>query len=202
MLFNKTMSSSDTMGSKNYVKQGIEAKDLDGTTDDSAKDASKEKQRKLTRLIYPSLSIYETSFLTGAWIFILGYSWYLVYTVSRKYYPLFIKNGFMIKTWFNQFFSYQADFTDNEWNVFSGNLVYTIPWIVFHFIGSQLLRRTNKNLVPIFNVLLSMIYMGRVMGTKPTIWMFCQPFFMFIIHLMGSSLLVWFVALAFLIIPG
>ena len=194
------MSSIENMGSNNSTKVDVKMKESNLTEQKLTKEISKEKQKKLSRLIYPSLSIYETSFVTAAWIFILGYAWYLVYTVSRKYYPLFISDGFMITTWFNQFLSYQADYTDHEWNVFVGNLMYTIPWIIFHFIGSQLLRRANKNLVPIFNVLLSMIYMGRVMGTKPTIWMFFQPLFMFLIHLMGSSLLVWIVALAFLFI--
>ena len=182
---------------RNRLKEEESTTDIDYET---KKGKSLERQRRLIRLIYPSLTVYETSFLTAGWIFILGYAWYLVYTVSIKYYPLFLSDGYMIKTMFNPFLSYQSDYTDHEWNVFSRNLVYTIPWIIFHFGGSQLLRKTNKNLVPIFNVLLSMIYMGRVMGIKPTIWMFCQPLAMFIVHLMGSSLLVWMVALLFLFI--
>ena len=170
--------------------------------DDSESQKSQERQRRLSRLMYPSLSVFETSLLTASWIFILGYAWYLVYRVSRKYYRRFMNDGYLIETGLNSILpgDYYSDYTDHEWVVFSGNLLYTIPWIVFHLVGSQLLRKTNKSLVPIFNVLLTMIYMQRVMGTKPTIWMFCQPLAMFTIHLAGSSLLVWLCALVFLFI--
>jgi len=164
------------------MKNRSKEEEITQTNNETEKERSMERQRRLSRLIYPSLSIYEISFLTAGWIFILGYAWYLVYTVSREYYPSFLDSGFMIDTRFNPFLSYQSDYTDHEWNVFSGNLIYTIPWIIFHFGGSQLLRKTNKNLVPIFNVLLSMIYMGRVMGMKPRIWTFCQPLAMFVAH--------------------
>ena len=162
------------------------------------KDRCKDKKRRLASLIYPSLSVFETTFLTSTWIFIVLYSWYLVYLVSRKYYLHFINYGFMVKTQFNQFWSHLSDQTDQEWNVFSENLLYTIPWIMLHFVGSQLLRKTNKIVVPAFNVILSMIYMGRVMGMKPTIWMFFQPLVMFLVHLMGSSLWVWVMSFVFL----
>ena len=164
------------------------------------KQRSNMRQRKLRRLIYPSLSIYETSFLTAAWIFILGYAWYLVYLVSRKFYPAFLSDGMLEEGIFSQITSYQADNTDYEWAVFSQNMAYTIPWIMFHFVGSQLLRKGNKDIVPTFNVLLSLIYMVRVMGTMPTTWMCLQPLIMFFVHLTGSSTLVWLMAVVFLFI--
>ena len=195
------MSFNYIIGSNSSSKPDISPKDsTDMKNMYSRKEAKEVKERKLNQLIYPSLTIYETSFLSVAWIFILIYSWYLVYTVSRKYYLSFVNQGFMIETWFSQFLSYQSDFTDHEWNVSSWNLMYSIPWIFFHFFGSQILRKTNKNIVPIFNVLLSMIYMGRIIGIKQTIWILCQPLFMFVIHLMESSLLTWIVALTFLFV--
>ena len=56
------------------------------------------------------------------------------------------------------------------------------------------------DIVPTFNVLLSLIYMVRVMGLMPSIWLFVQPFVMFLVHLIGSSKLVWLMAFAFLFI--
>ena len=58
---------------------------------------SQEKVRKLTALIYPSLPIYETSLLIATWIFIIGYSWYLVYNASREYYHNLAVDGYMKK---------------------------------------------------------------------------------------------------------
>ena len=161
---------------------------------------SRIKEQRLTRLVYPSLSIYETSILTAGWIFIIGYSWYLVFLASRQYYLTFLNQGYLEEGFLSKFTQYPADTTDHEWFVFSQNMVYTIPWTVFHFFGSQLLRKCNKDIVPTFNVLLSLIYMVRVLGFMPAVWMCAQPFVMFCVHLIGSSKLVWLLAFAFLFI--
>ena len=172
--------------------------EITGEINQEEKEASKVKQYKLSRLIYPSLSIYEISFLTAAWIIFLGYEWYLVYLVSKTYYRKFLRDGYLEDGMFSKIIPYQADTSDYEWAVFSRNMMYTIPWILFHFVGSQILRKINQDSVPVFNVLLSAIHMGRVMGPMPTMWIFLQPLTMFITHLIGSSTLVWLMAGVFL----
>jgi len=36
------------------------------------------------------------------------------------------------------------DTTDDEWTVFSRTSIDLIPWLVCHFVGSQLLKKYNK----------------------------------------------------------
>ena len=58
----------------------------------------------------------------------------------------------------------------------------------------------EKKRLPTFNLLISIAYMIQVIGIRPTVWMFCQPLAMFVIHLSGSSFLVWITALLFLFV--
>ena len=189
------------MSSCDKAKSNSSAKDmkLEERTYSSAcptAEPSHEKIRKLAALMYPSLPTYETSLLTATWIFIIGYSWYLVYNASREYFHNLAVDGYMKETWFNHFTIFKFDSSDEEWNASSKNLIRTIPWIIFHFIGSQILRRSNDKFVPIFNVLLSIIHMTTVIRTKATIWIVIQPLFMFLIHLFGSPFLIWMAAIA------
>ena len=147
----------------------------------------------LERFIYPSLSTLETTLLIATWVIFILYVWYLAYRVSQKHYPGFLRQNLLVKTKFNQIIEHLADYGDREWNVFSGALTRRIPWILFHFLCSQLLRKWAKNILPLFNVLLSTTYLCTVIGCKPTIWLFCQPISMFLVHLSSSSLLVWMV---------
>ena len=147
----------------------------------------------LERFIYPSLSAFETILLIATWVIFILCSWYLAYRVSQKQYPRFLRQKLLVKTEFNQVIEHLADYGDREWNVFSDALTRRIPWILFHFLCSQLLRKWAKNSLPLFNVLLSTTYLCTTIGCKPTIWLFCQPISMFLAHLSGSSLLVWMV---------
>ena len=162
------------------------------------KEKINEKLKQLERTIYPSLSLGEIAFYSFSWIFVHGYAWYLVYELSRKYYLDLIGNGIIESTQLNAHLPFEADYSDWEWKVFSANLAYSIPWIAFHFLTSQILRLISKDMIPIFNVLLSAIYLEQIIGTKPLLWMMCQIFVFFAIHLLASPVLVWIVAILFL----
>ena len=64
---------------------------------------NRNKSKRLSQLLYPPLSIYETSFLTAGWIFIIGYSWYLVYVASRKHYAGFLSQDYLDEGLFSKF---------------------------------------------------------------------------------------------------
>ena len=166
--------------------------------DENAKD--KDKKQLLEYLIYPSLSMAEITLLTATWIIFLLYEWYLAYKVSQKHYPEFLSKGLLVRTQFNKFLEHQADYRDREWNVFSEALIHRIPWILFHFLCSQLLRKWAKDSLPVFNLLLSALYLYTCVGYKPTLWLFFQPISMFLVHLSGSSFLVWVASFVFLFV--
>ena len=151
----------------------------------------KNKVAILERLIYPSLSFFETFFITAVWITFLLYVWYLAYKVSQKHYPDFLSENLLVKTRLNKILDHQADYSDREWKVFSEALTNRIPWILIHFILSQFLRKWSKEMLPLFNMVISASYLCYWFGTKPTFWLFIQPILMYIVHLSGSSVIVW-----------
>ena len=170
-----------------------------GTEKESKKQI--ENQNILQKLIYVSLSNLEITFLSLGWILILVAGWYNVYNVSRDHHSTFSKDGWTIKTQFTQhLLPFEADNTDHEWNIFSSTLLHTIPWILFHCFISQILKKVEKKHLLPFNLFISIAYMMQVIGAKPTVWMFCQPLAMFVVHLAGSSFLVWITALLFLFV--
>ena len=162
------------------------------------KEKINEKLKQLERAIYPSLSFGEIAFYTFSWIIVHGYAWYLVYKLSRKFYPALVSNGIISTTQLNAYLPFEADYSDWEWKVFSANLAYSIPWIAFHFVTSQILRLINRHILPIFNIMLSAIYLEQIIGIKPLMWMMCQIFMFFAVHFLASPVLVWIVALLFL----
>ena len=85
----------------------IESKDskmVSNKTDDKIKmKVSNIKEQKLKRLLYPSLPLYEISFLTAWWAFVLVYSMYLVFLTSRQYYNIFLSNGSLKEGMFSRF---------------------------------------------------------------------------------------------------
>ena len=186
-----------TRTSKRTKNPKVEAKET-GKEDERIKDNI--KVQLYERLIYPSLSTTETFLLTATWVIFLLYEWYLAYNVSQKNYHEFLSQGFMVKTQFNKILTHQADYTDREWDVFSEALTNRIPWIFVHFLCSQLLRKWAKDILPMFNVLVSASYLCTWLGWKPTIWLFFQPLSMFFVHLTGSSVLVWVASFVFLFV--
>ena len=154
----------------------------------------------LEHLIYPSLTFFETCFLTATWSIFLLYMWYLAYMVSQKHYTKFLRKGLLVKTNFNKILDHQADYSDREWKVFSEALTYRIPWILIHFLFSQILRKWSKERLPLFNVIASASYLSYWFGIKPTLWLLFQPISMFVLHLSGSSVLVWMGSFLFLFV--
>ena len=164
------------------------------------KEKINEKLKQLEHAIYPSLYVGEIAFYTFSWIFVHGIAWYLVYKLSRKFYPALVNKGIIATTQLNAYLPFEADYSDWKWKVFSANLAYSIPWIAFHFVTSQILRLIGKDMIPIFNVLLSAIYLEQIIGIKPLMWMMCQIFVFFAVHFLASPVLVWVVALLFLFV--
>ena len=70
---------------------------------ETAQEASKAKQSKLRQQLYPSLSLYEITFLVAAWIVIIAYSLFQVFVVSRKYYYHFLTQDMLEEGMFSKF---------------------------------------------------------------------------------------------------
>jgi hypothetical protein len=52
--------------------------------------------------------------------------------------------------------------------------------------------------IPSFYLLLSSIYLWRLLGPKPIVYLLMQPLVFFLIHFFGSSVIVWICAIGFL----
>jgi hypothetical protein len=52
--------------------------------------------------------------------------------------------------------------------------------------------------LPVYYILLSSIFLWRLLGPKPFLYLLIQPLAFFVIHLTGSSTAVWICAIGFL----
>lgn len=86
--------------------------------------------------------------------------------------------------------------SDYDWQTFSDHLIYSLPWLGLHYIGSTFLQRQHRQMVPVFYLLLSSAFIFKVLGPSGLIFLSVQPVVMFLIHLSGSSILVYLVSLA------
>jgi len=165
---------------------------------DDEKEKAEQMKAKLSKRLYPSLPSWEIAIWSGIWTFSCLYAIYHVYPLSRKYYS-YLADYDLGTSWFGSDSKYRRDFTDSEWEVFSNNMSYTLPWFVIHFIGSQFLRKSNKALLPIFNALLSLIYFLRNFGLGVAFSMLIHPAIYFVSYLTGLKIVVWAASLGTLL---
>ena len=105
--------------------------------------------------------------------------------------------------------------SDYDWITFSGNILYSLPWLVLHFLGSQVLKLYNQEvksvslsdimstfsllfhfqMLPLFYTLLSSLYIFKILGSSGLVFLGIQPLIMYIVHLSKSSFLVYAVSL-------
>ena len=100
----------------------------------------KAKKNKLQSKLYTSLSTWEISLWSACWVFGVGYSMYHVFSASMRYWR------YMAVQDFEKGFigSYRKDVSDSEWSTFASNLQHSLPWLLIHFIGTQIYQRHHQ----------------------------------------------------------
>ncbi len=115
---------------------------------------------QLSKKLVPSLSSFEIAIYTAAWVVGVFYSVFTVYRLSKS-----MENAILFSNLSATFFLvglhrrlYQQDFemswyfetlwrkdvSDHEWMVFSEVILSSLPWLAIHFVGSQWLKKNNK----------------------------------------------------------
>lgn len=149
---------------------------------------------RLTRLLYPDHSPFETALWIAGWSFGVGYSIYNSWLASEHYTGMLSLYD-LEKGWFN---NRPKDTSDNEWATFSVVTIKLLPWFFVHFIGSQYFRKFNREMVPYFHLLISTICLWNIFDTRALLFLLIQPLVLFTFHFLGSAILVWGAALVFL----
>ena len=97
----------------------------------------------------------------------------------------------------------RKDISDNEWIIFSQNLVRSIPWLILHVIGTQCFQRSQhsqQTMIPIFHASLPLLYLTRILDIKPVILLLAQPIVVFLVsEITQKSIAVWGTAIAIIV---
>jgi len=158
--------------------------------------ANDEKRTKLAKRLYPNLATWEILLWTAGWIFGVGYSIYHVYLASKRYWRYLSVHDFEP----GFFAASRKDVSDNEWTIFSENLVRSTPWLILHFIGTQCFQRSQQNMIPIFHASLPLLYLTRILEIRPVILLLAQPLAVFIVaEITQLSIAVWGIAVGIIV---
>ncbi|TRY71751.1 hypothetical protein TCAL_01035 [Tigriopus californicus] len=147
-------------------------------SDSVLKSQDEKRASSLAKLIQPSLATWEISILTASWTLGILYSLYHVFLASREYSRVLAQNNDLEVGWFG-ISQWKKDTSDSEWFVFSEILIFSLPWLAVHIIGSQILKKYRKEFLPTFYVILSVNWTSRMIGVRGLQFLFFQPVIMY-----------------------
>ncbi|GLH15695.1 Protein-cysteine N-palmitoyltransferase Rasp, partial [Gryllus bimaculatus] len=144
--------------------------------------------------MYASLSFGEITFYCVTWVSAVFYSVYQLWDATHFMNPNRYKAyevGWSI--------SVKDDSSDYEWQMWVPFLLFKVPWLVSHFVGAELVRRNNIELLPVWYVLISAIFLLNYVGAFATAVLVMKCALIYALHLLRSRILLWAVCVTLII---
>jgi hypothetical protein len=169
--------------------------------DDEPEQEISEREERMSKKLYPSLSDYEISFYIASWCFGVILVLYNLYRACLAYSKdLYMVD--MVPTWWkiNQSLGRQ-DVSDHEWMTWKRASQHVGFLVVVQIVISQVIKRSHSHrpLLLSFAVSYSVIVSMYLLGVYPTLYLFLQIIIIFLASFTNSALFVWFCAISYVL---
>lgn len=156
---------------------------------------------RLSRKLYPSLSLVEISFYTAAWCMGVYLSLMSLFSASQNSASQFYSVELIKPWWKFGYGSYmKKDHTDHEWETWKRVSLHIGGLIAMYPLFSQLVKNFFKDLSLAFAVIYSVIVTMYLIGVLPTIYLFLQITLVFLAYFTTSSAkAVWVVSISYIL---
>lgn len=97
------------------------------------------------------------------------------------------------------FINRKKDVSDFEWAVWAPFLYATAPWMCVHLVGAEIVRYAFKELLSVWYVMISVLYLLLHVGSLATLFMLIEPCLMYWLLQFRSHIVIYTAGLFFLL---
>jgi len=158
------------------------------------------KDLRLSRQLYPSLSLLEISLYTATWISGVSLAIHSLYLVSleqgRRLYTVDLT-----RPWWRFWSSIlmRRDGTDHEWETWKTTSLHVGALVVLYPFFSQVCKRVFSECSLIFSATYSVLVTMYLIGILPTLYLCLQIAVLWTAYLTNSAKVVWVVAVSYIL---
>ncbi|XP_069686211.1 protein-cysteine N-palmitoyltransferase Rasp-like [Periplaneta americana] len=130
------------------------------------------------------------------WVSGVVYSLYNVYLAGNYY--KYNNGGIFSPGW--SFLNQKKDVSDFEWAIWSPFLCTAAPWVCVHLLVAEVVRYACKELLPIWYLTVSMLYLLQHVGLLATMSLAAEPCLMYLLLQLRSRTVVYIAGLFLLVL--
>eukprot|EP00092_Neocalanus_flemingeri_P032713 GFUD01035582.1.p1 GENE.GFUD01035582.1~~GFUD01035582.1.p1 ORF type:complete len:532 (+),score=158.44 GFUD01035582.1:59-1654(+) len=155
---------------------------------------------RLSRKLYPSLSLVEISLYTATWISGVYLACHSLYMASqeqaRRLYTVDL-----VRPWWKFWSSslMKRDGTDHEWETWKTTSLHVGALVVLYPVLSQVCKRFLKDFSLPFSALYSVVVTMYLIGVLPTLYLFLQIVVIWAAYHTNSAKVVWVVSISYIL---
>ncbi|KDR12454.1 protein-cysteine N-palmitoyltransferase Rasp isoform X2 [Zootermopsis nevadensis] len=131
------------------------------------------------------------------WIFGILYSMYNVYLSGIYFGSNSHSHGVFTSGW--SFINHKKDVSDFEWSVWAPFLYTSAPWVCVHLVVAEFVRYAFKELLAVWYLTISMLYLLLHVGLPATLFMLMEPCLMYFLLQFRSRVLIYVAGLFLLV---